>query len=92
MCSPVLDGSVVVGHAGRARPSEVPNNAIVSVKRYMGRDLRDIGDTASTPYRFVDAPGMVQLATRQGVKSPVEISSDILDRRASCRERVYAIV
>ena len=29
------------------------------------------------PYQFVDAPGMVRLLTRAGVKSPVEISADI---------------
>ncbi|WP_281660392.1 Fe-S protein assembly chaperone HscA [Microvirgula aerodenitrificans] len=72
------DGSVVVGHAARARQSDDPHNTIVSVQRYMGRARQAIGDTASPPDRFVDAPGMVQLATRQGVKSPVEISADIL--------------
>jgi molecular chaperone HscA len=30
------------------------------------------------PYQFVDAPGMVQLKTVAGVKSPVEVSADIL--------------
>ncbi|HEU0187877.1 MAG TPA: Fe-S protein assembly chaperone HscA, partial [Gallionellaceae bacterium] len=30
------------------------------------------------PYRFVDAPGMVQLRTAAGVKSPVEVSAEIL--------------
>ena len=36
------------------------------------------GQPAAMPYQFVDAPGMVQLLTRARVKSPVEISADIL--------------
>jgi len=44
----------------------------------MGRGLRDLADAASMPYQFVDAPGMVQLKTCAGVKSPVEVSAEIL--------------
>ena len=44
----------------------------------MGRGIADIDDIASLPYRFVDAPGMVQLKTAAGVKSPVEVSAEIL--------------
>jgi molecular chaperone HscA len=44
----------------------------------MGRGIADIDDIASLPYRFVDAPGMVQLRTAAGVKSPVEVSAEIL--------------
>jgi molecular chaperone HscA len=32
----------------------------------------------NAPYDFVDAPGMVQLRTAAGVKSPVEVSAEIL--------------
>jgi molecular chaperone HscA len=31
------------------------------------------------PYQFVDAPGMVQIKTVAGVKSPVEVSAEILE-------------
>ena len=44
----------------------------------MGRGLSDIADRERLPYRFVDAPGMVQLDTAGGVKSPVEVSADLL--------------
>jgi molecular chaperone HscA len=44
----------------------------------MGRGLKDIGDISRLPYRFVDAGGMVQLRTQAGVKSPVEVSAEIL--------------
>ncbi|HTH40417.1 MAG TPA: Fe-S protein assembly chaperone HscA, partial [Rhodocyclaceae bacterium] len=53
-------------------------NTIVSVKRFMGRGRKDIAHIESMPYDFVDAEGMVRLRTSQGVKSPVEISADIL--------------
>ena len=39
-----------------------PQNTIVSVKRLMGRGLADLADARRFPYRFVDAPGMVQIA------------------------------
>jgi len=74
----LADGSVQVGQAAQAMQSEDPVNTIISAKRFMGRGLRDIGDTLSMPYRFVDAPGMLQLRTVAGVKSPVEVSAEIL--------------
>jgi molecular chaperone HscA len=72
------DGEPEVGHAAQAQQSEDPHNTIVSVKRFMGRGLKDVPDASATPYRFVDAPGMVRLETRAGVKSPVEVSAEIL--------------
>src|SRR5688572_24581992 len=72
------DGRVEVGYAAQARQAEDPRNTVVSVKRYMGRGLRDVAHGESAPYDFVDAPGMVQIRTVAGVKSPVEISAEIL--------------
>jgi len=69
----VGEGEVVVGYDAQAEQSRDPNNTIVSVKRFMGRGLADIQDVGRSPYRFVDAPGMVQLVTRAGAKSPVEV-------------------
>ena len=74
----LADGNVQVGYAAQAVQSEDPTNTIVSAKRFMGRGLADMGDVSNMPYRFVDAPGMVQLRTVAGVKSPVEISAEIL--------------
>ena len=67
-----------IGHDARAQQAEDPENTIVSVKRFMGRALQDIADREKLPYRFVDQPGMVGVQTRQGVKSPVEVSAEIL--------------
>jgi molecular chaperone HscA len=72
------EGSVQVGESAQAAQNLDPANTIVSAKRFMGRGLKDIGDVSGSPYRFVDQPGMVQLRTVAGVKSPVEISAEIL--------------
>jgi molecular chaperone HscA len=72
------DGALVVGHAAQAAQAQDPRNTIASVKRFMGRGLADVAHVESMPYVFEDAPGMVRLRTVQGLKSPVEVSSDIL--------------
>ncbi|MFN9479122.1 MAG: Fe-S protein assembly chaperone HscA [Betaproteobacteria bacterium] len=72
------DGTVQVGAAAQARQSSDPRNTIVSVKRFMGRGVRDVAHIENLPYDFVDAPGMLQLRTVAGVKSPVEVSAEIL--------------
>ena len=72
------DGSVEVGYGAEAKQSIDPKNTIVSVKRFMGRGRRDIAHIETLPYDFVDAEGMVKLKTIAGVKSPVEISAEIL--------------
>ena len=71
------DQAPQVGHAAGQTPHDA-QNTIVSVKRFMGRGLQDIADAGYLPYRFVDAPGMVQIKTIAGVKSPVEVSAEIL--------------
>ncbi len=74
----LADGRAEVGYAAAARQAEDPKNTIVSAKRYMGRGLKDVAHAENAPYDFVDAPGMVQMRTVAGVKSPVEVSAEIL--------------
>jgi molecular chaperone HscA len=69
---------VEVGYDAMAHQSRDPQNTIVSVKRFMGRGLADVDDDRRFPYRFVESPGMLKIATRDGIKSPVEISAAIL--------------
>jgi molecular chaperone HscA len=69
---------VEVGYAAQARQSDDPKNTVVSVKRFMGRGVKDAAHLENAPYDFVDAPGMLQIRTVAGVKSPVEISAEIL--------------
>src|SRR4051812_46850594 len=72
------DARIEVGYAAQSHQSEDPKNTVVSVKRYMGRGLKDVAHIENAPYDFVDAPGMLQIRTAAGVKSPVEISAEIL--------------
>ena len=71
-------GKRQIGFDALAAQSEDAENTIVSVKRFMGRGIGDIVNRDKLPYRFVDKPGMVALATREGEKSPVEVSAEIL--------------
>ena len=72
------DGRTEVGYAAQDEQSEDPRNTILSAKRFMGRGLKDVANIENAPYDFVDAPGMVQLRTSAGVKSPVEVSAEVL--------------
>ncbi|TQK13518.1 MULTISPECIES: Fe-S protein assembly chaperone HscA [unclassified Herbaspirillum] len=72
------NGHANIGYKAQAAQTTDPRNTIVSVKRFMGRGLKDIAHAENMPYDFQDAPGMVQIKTVAGVKSPVEISAQIL--------------
>ena len=72
------NGKTEVGYPAQARQADDPKNTIVSVKRFMGRGVKDVDHLQNAPYDFVDAPGMLQLRTPAGVKSPVEVSAEIL--------------
>ncbi|MBI5923762.1 MAG: Fe-S protein assembly chaperone HscA [Betaproteobacteria bacterium] len=67
-----------VGYDAQAQQSLDPKNTVVSVKRFMGRGHKDIAHIESMPYDFLDTEGMVRLRTIAGVKTPVEISAEIL--------------
>lgn len=78
------NGHANIGYNAQAAQTTDPKNTIVSVKRFMGRGLKDIAYVENLPYDFLDTPGMVQVKTVAGVKSPVEISAEIL---ATLRQR-----
>ncbi len=67
-----------IGHVAKAEAVLDPRNTIVSVKRFMGRGKHEVEAAENAPYEFIDAPGMVQIRTIDGVKSPVEVSAEIL--------------
>jgi molecular chaperone HscA len=83
------NGHASIGYKALAAQTTDPKNTIVSVKRFMGRGLKDIAYAENLPYDFVDGDresghGMVQLKTVGGIKSPVETSAQIL---ATLRQR-----
>ena len=67
-----------IGWEAFAAQAQDPENTIVSVKRFMGLRLADVAHRDKLPYAFVDQPGMLALQTRQGLKTPVEVSAEIL--------------
>ena len=73
-----------IGADALAAQADDAENTLVSVKRFMGRQLSDVVGAGRLPYRFVDRPGMLAIATRDGDKTPVEVSAEIL---ASLRQR-----
>ena len=72
------NGHANIGFKAQEAQTSDPKNTIVSVKRFMGRGLKDIAYAENLPYDFHDEPGMVQLKTIAGLKSPVEVSAQIL--------------
>ena len=72
------NGGRHIGHEALKNQAEDPQNTIVSVKRFMGRGVKDIAHPEKLPYVLLDKPGMLSLQTRVGEKSPVEISAEIL--------------
>ncbi len=88
------DNSVVVGHEAQAQQSQDPANTIASSKRFMGRTLSDIADRAHIPYHFVDSNDqdkLLQLKTRAGLKTPIEISAEILKTLKARAEKSLGI-
>lgn len=74
------EAGIVVGEAARAGAAADPLNTIVSVKRLMGRGVKDVktlGD--QLPYEFSAAEGSVpRIVTRAGEVTPVEVSAEII--------------
>jgi molecular chaperone HscA len=78
------EGRRQIGFEALAEVAMDPQNTVVSVKRFMGRGLADVADRSRLPYEFAESAGMVRLHVRGGMKSPVEVSADIL---AALRQR-----
>ncbi len=72
------DGEIIVGGAAQALAARDPQNTIASAKRLIGRAPGDIA-AGSVPYAITPmGPSAVGVATRAGVKSPVEIGAEVL--------------
>ncbi|HCH4149947.1 TPA: Fe-S protein assembly chaperone HscA [Vibrio parahaemolyticus] len=72
--------STVVGYDAKAKAEFEPENTIISVKRLIGRSLKDIQSRyPSLPYRFKESDnGLPVLQTAQGDKNLIEVSADVL--------------
>lgn len=69
-----------VGVEGFAFAAVDPQNTVISAKRLIGRSLADVQTRyPDLPYQFVASDnGLPLIQTKQGNKSPVEVSADIL--------------
>ena len=71
------NGSKAIGKAALDAQKIDPHNTISSAKRLIGRKLSEI-DAAHMPYRFADNDKIIELQTKHGKKTPIDISADIL--------------
>ena len=83
------DENVIVGYEAAELATQDPQNTVVSVKRLIGRSLADIQQRyPNLPYQFVASEnGLPLLTTRQGVRSPIEISAEILKKLTALGEQ-----
>ncbi|AKO41215.1 chaperone protein HscA [[Haemophilus] ducreyi] len=72
--------SKMVGVTAFEQASYDPQNTIISAKRLIGRSLMDVQTRyPNLPYQFqASENGLPLIHTRQGYKSPIEVSADIL--------------
>lgn len=70
----------IVGVEAFAQASIDPQNTVISAKRLIGRSLADVQTRyPDLPYKFIASDnGLPLIQTKQGNKSPVEVSADIL--------------
>lgn len=69
---------IQVGYAALHAQKNDPLNTISSAKRLIGRKLEDI-DAAQLPYRFQQSNNIIGIQTKQGIKTPIEVSANILN-------------
>jgi molecular chaperone HscA len=71
--------AIQVGHAATEYLLTDTENTLTSVKRFIGKNQSDFPDLASFPYRFEANTENLKIHTNQGLVSPVEASSKILN-------------
>ncbi len=71
------NGETVVGKEALAAQKTDPQNTVSSAKRLIGRTLSEI-DAAHLPYRFGQSKKIIELHTKNGIKTPIDVSADIL--------------
>ena len=71
------NGETVVGKEALGAQKTDPQNTVSSAKRLIGRTLSEI-DAAHLPYRFGQSAKIIELHTKNGIKTPIDVSADIL--------------
>lgn len=71
------NNQVEIGKKALSEQKIDPQNTISSAKRLIGRKLDEI-DVSHLPYRFGASEKIIELQTKNGVKTPIDVSADIL--------------
>ncbi|EIC13233.1 Fe-S protein assembly chaperone HscA [Kingella kingae] len=71
------DNQIIVGKNALEQQKLDPHNTISSAKRLIGRKLPEI-DVSHMPYRFGASEKIIELQTKNGAKTPIDVSADIL--------------
>ena len=71
------NGETIVGKAALGAQKTDPQNTVSSAKRLIGRTLSEI-DAAHLPYRCGQSEKIIELHTKNGIKTPIDVSADIL--------------
>ncbi len=75
-----LPEQIDVGFDAQQMQAIDPKNTVLSVKRLMGRTFTDIKNAENLPYDFIADANSVRIQTLNGIKTPVEISAQILQK------------
>jgi molecular chaperone HscA len=78
------EGRRLIGREALVTQADDPLNTLTSFKRFMGRAARDVSGREQLPYEFAERSGMLAIRTREGDKTPVEASAEVL---ATLRQR-----
>jgi len=82
------DGAPVVGRAAQAHALAAPRDTLASVKRLIGRGMKDLADVrGQLPYELEGDDRLVRLKINGRAVSPVEVSAEILKELKGRAER-----
>ena len=77
---------ILVGHEAEKMQLLDPKNTVASVKRLMGKDIKDINPN-DFPVQLGGGDGTISIHTQQGIKNPVETSALILKNLKELSEK-----
>ncbi|MEK9778444.1 MAG: Hsp70 family protein, partial [Methylophilaceae bacterium] len=70
---------VLVGNEAAKQLASDPTNTITSAKRLIGKKLSDI-QPDTIPLKLINQDQLIGIETNQGIKTPIEVSSEILKK------------
>lgn len=71
--------AILVGNEAAKQLARDPTNTITSAKRLIGKKLSDI-EPDTIPLKLINQDQLIGIETNQGIKTPIEVSSEILKK------------